>query len=66
MNFPASTPCPRCGSVWCQSVCRFGNVSLHPAMTHAQAEDVTRRIGARVAQDRRGNLRLQPTEPEAA
>ena len=34
------------------------NVALHPAMTHAQAEQVCRRMGVQVVQDGRGNVRL--------
>lgn len=40
----------------------LANVALHPALTHAQAAQVCREIGATIRQDRRGNLRLEPVE----
>lgn len=36
------------------------NIALFPGMSHAQAQQVCKEIGARVAQDGRGNLRLVP------
>jgi len=38
-------------------------VSLHPALTHAQAEQVCKRIGVQVVQDLRGNVRLVELVP---
>lgn len=34
------------------------SVSLHPAMTHAQAQRVLHEMGAQLRQDGRGNLRV--------
>lgn len=59
-----------CGSMYCGPVaCRFTGlkkVALFTGMTHAQAQQVCREIGAVVKQDGRGRIRLVPTEPEAA
>lgn len=53
MNFPPSTPCKSCGSMECQLRCRFANVTLHPALSHAQALQTARDVGMTMAETRR-------------
>lgn len=50
MNFPPSSPCARCGSMECQTTCRF--VSLIPSMSHAQALQTARDVGLTLGQTR--------------
>lgn len=71
---PAPTRCPACTAMSAAIICpickaekpMLAPVVLHPALTAAQAHDVSKRLNARIVVGEGFNLRLRPLPPEAA
>jgi len=68
MNKPTQTTCPHCGTVAAEIVCHlcstprpwWERLRLHPAMTHAQADETLRDLGLKARNDGRGDIMLVP------